>query len=92
MSFMTTSERIRIECRLRHLISMEEDDEDERTRRRLHPLNDVNCHFINSFTGETLFYQNLKEHEETLVSVGYVFRLVKDKLGCNNFYLKVGTT
>ena len=38
-----------------------------------------------------MFYQSLKEHEDTLVSVGFVFRLVIGKLGCTNFYLTIGT-
>ena len=60
-------------------------------RRRLHLLHEVVCHFTNPFTGDTLFTQQLKEHEDTSMSIGYVYRLVKDKLGCNNFCLKVGS-
>ena len=91
MSIPTITERCYSEGRKRYLMSSTEDGAAEKKGRRHHPLQDVSCHFINPLTGETLFCHNLKEHADTLVSVGFVFRLVMGKLGCTNFSLKIGT-
>ena len=48
------------------------------------------CHFVNALTGEKLFTHRIIRNDRRLY-VGYLFHLVKDKLGYDSVELKLGS-